>query len=302
MTTRRSRPLPDPPSLPSLAERFESPRLPAVVHQGSVLVVEEEQPPALPPKEQTAVLEARERAAASMRRLNQALAGVRPFSDLQSDLVPGPAPAASDEIEELRSKVQQLTHGMDESSREELKALQEQISALAPKVDGLVAKEGTGDDIQARMEALREELCAALQDDVRKMLKEKARVEEDEPSTAAQLREMKASMDRDRKERRRERKRDDHNALKEKVNEVLLRQQIGGGPRPVLSGGVNLEELQANLEQPMIDLLQRLDALSTDVKSLKNGTLKKLQGELSAYKKAVAELASKAPSSAPNTS
>ena len=61
-----SPPLPDPPSLPSLAERFESPRLPAVVHQGSVLVVEEEQPPALPPKEQTAVLEARERAAASM--------------------------------------------------------------------------------------------------------------------------------------------------------------------------------------------------------------------------------------------
>ena len=136
----------------------------------------------------------------------------------------------------------------------------------------------------------------------RQMLKkEKARVEDEEPSTAAQLREMKASMDRDRKERRRERKRDDHNALKEKVNEVLLRQQIGGGgARPVLSAGVNLEELQANLEQPMIDLLQRIDALSTDVKSLKNGTPKKLQGELSAYKKAVAELASKAPSSAPN--
>ena len=80
-------------------------------------------------------------------------------------------------------------------------------------------------------------------------------------------------MDRDRKERRRERKRDDHNALKEKVNEVLLRQQIGGGgTRPMLATNVNLEELQANLEQPMIDLLQRLDALSTDVKSLKNGS------------------------------
>ena len=60
--------------------------------------------------------------------------------------------------------------------------MQEQISALAPKVDGLVAKEGTGDDIQARMEALREELCAALRDDVRQMLKkEKARVEETSP-------------------------------------------------------------------------------------------------------------------------
>ena len=88
--------------------------------------------------------------------------------------------------------------------------------------------------------------CTALRDDVRQMLKkEKARVEDEEPSTAAQLREMKASMDRDRKERRRERKRDDHNALKEKVNEVLLRQQIGGGPRPMIGGGVNLEELQA---------------------------------------------------------
>ena len=65
---------------------------------------------------------------------------------------------------------------------------------------------------------------------------------------------------------------------------------------------MNLEELQANLEQPMIGLLQRLDALSTDVKSLKNGTPKKLQGELSAYKKAVADLRQGAGSQRPTTS
>ena len=67
--------------------------------------------------------------------------------------------------------VAQLTNGMTDESRLELKALQEQISALAPKVDGLVAKEGTGVDVQERMESLREELCAALRDDVRQMLK-----------------------------------------------------------------------------------------------------------------------------------
>ena len=92
---------------------------------------------------------------------------------------------------------------MDDASRLELKALQEQISALAPKVDGLVAKEGTGDDIQARMETLREgsaPLCGMMS--VKCSRRRRLRSEEDEPSTAMQLREMKASMDRDRKERR----------------------------------------------------------------------------------------------------
>lgn len=294
-----SPPLPDPPSLPSLCERFESPRLPRVVAQGSFLDVEEVMAPALPFNEQTAVLAARDRAAASMRRLNQALCGARPFDELQmnGDLAaPGPAPAASQEIEGLRSKVASLTEGMNDESRLELKALQEQISALAPKVDGLVAKEGTGEDVQERMEQLREELCAALRDDVRKMLKkEHAQVAEEAPSS--QLQEIKVEMERDRKERRRERKRDDQNALKEKVSEVLLRQQIG---RPTMVPGVNLEELQANLEQPMIDLLKRLDGLQRDVTQLKNGTQKtKKEGELATYKQAVAALAARAPSAAP---
>merc|ERR1719174_135094 len=51
----------------------------------------------------------------------------------------------------------------------------------------------------------------------------------------------------------------------------------------------------------MIDLLQRLDSLQNDVKSLKDGSQKTQKvSELSAYKKAVQALASKAPSSAPN--
>ena len=172
--------------------------------------------------------------------------------------------------------------------RLELKALQEQISALAPKVDGLVAKEGTGDDIQARMElTLRELLCGSAgrrAPDAQEGEGARGRGRAVDGRAAPRD---EGVHDRDRKERRRERKRDDHNALKEKVNEVLLRQQIGGGTRPVLSRWCELEELQANLEQPMIDLPPRLDALSTDVKSLKNGTPKK-QGELSAYREAVA--------------
>ena len=136
-----------------------------------------------------------------------------------------------------------------------------------------------------------------LRDDVRQMLKKKSSSRGRVPSMAAQLREMKASQDRDRKERRRSAKRRPR-PLKEKVNEVLLRQQIGGGPRPMIGGA----EPRGACSQPRAAhdrSTPKVGRVITDVKSEERDP-EEVTGRARPIK-AVADLAS-APSSAPTTS
>lgn len=133
-----------------------------------------------------AIGRARERAANSVRRLNQALAGVRSFSDVEDDLsinkVDKVVVDVSKVVRDIRQEVVDK-HGND-TTRACLEEIQQYLAQLLPKIDGLLTRSEQTDmaaEIQGQLTNLRVDVCRTLRDDVRAQLLECRQNQESQP-------------------------------------------------------------------------------------------------------------------------
>lgn len=139
---------------------------------------------------------ARERAADSVRRLNQALAGVRPFSEIEDELSIIKEDTAADGVSKVVRDIrhQFLNERDTDTTRACLEEIQQYLAQLLPKVDGLLARSEQTDvaaQIQEELNNLRVDVCRNLRDDVRDHLRETLQKQQDSqqppPSIVAAL-------------------------------------------------------------------------------------------------------------------
>lgn len=121
-------------------------------------------PPLLIPR-QASIERARQRSADSVRRLNQALAGVRPFSDVQDEL-------SSEEVSQVVEEIRK--NDLSPKNTPLLEELQQYLALLVPKLDGLLAAKSETDatNIQKMMSDLKTDVCRVLRDTVRQQMRE----------------------------------------------------------------------------------------------------------------------------------